>query len=418
MPRSNPSRKVVRLPVPRRRAPTNPVLGHCDDGDLELDLDCLMRTRLLVTAASGGGKSYALRRILEQTHQKVQQIVIDPEGELVTLAQKFDYLVLSADSEETPLRCATAGQLAQKLWKSGHSVILCLDAMEVEDMQGFVANFLRGLMATRKQDWHPLILAIDEAQLWAPQQDRSEAKKPMVDVAARGRKRGICPVVATQRLSMLHKGVVAQLQNHMIGLTTLDNDVERAAELLGIKQAKAAETLRDLESGEFLVYGPALGYDVRAVKVGPVQTQHGILGKFATGRRRRPMAKTKILNLVRELGTAPPAAGDAAAPAGEQDTRQKLAEFRRWVIAPLLADDAARGAIAQRCRQLDLTQMEVGTWRTLFKKRFQVADLQPVRVRQSMVDDVVRLSTLMLQDTAHHRSQKPAAAARPLRRAA
>lgn len=45
-----------------------------------------MDTRLLVQANSGGGKSWALWRFLEQTHGQVQHHVIDPEGEFATHA--------------------------------------------------------------------------------------------------------------------------------------------------------------------------------------------------------------------------------------------------------------------------------------------------------------------------------------------
>lgn len=405
MPSTKSDAKVVQLPVRRRRRAAGIILGTAEHGDVTLDLDRLMRTRMLVTAASGGGKSYALRRLLEQTHHKVQQIVIDPEGELVTLADKFAYLVLSADSDETPMRADTAGELAQELWKSGHSAILCLDAMEIEEMQEFVANFLRGLMATRKQDWSPLQVVIDEGQIFAPQQEKSEAKRPTVDIAARGRKRGICPIIATQRVSQLSKGVCAQLQNQLIGLTTLDNDVERAAEMLGIKQNKAAETLRALESGEFLAYGPALGYDVRPMKIGPVQTRHGVLGQFANARR-RPISRNKILNKVRKLGEAP-AVDDAAAaasrPSTKDETRRKVADFRRWVIAPLLSGHAGHGAAAERSRQLGISQTEISAWYRSFKDGYNVATLEPKRLTSGMVSDMVRLSTLMLQETAHQR---------------
>ncbi|HXK31143.1 MAG TPA: ATP-binding protein, partial [Candidatus Paceibacterota bacterium] len=39
-----------------------------------LNLDELIVSKLLVQANSGGGKSWLLRRILEQSHGKVQQI--------------------------------------------------------------------------------------------------------------------------------------------------------------------------------------------------------------------------------------------------------------------------------------------------------------------------------------------------------
>lgn len=404
MPTAN--RKVTPLrlatgSVKTRRAPASrrgPILGMAESGECAIDMDKLLQTRLFIQASPGGGKSFTLRRILEQTHQHIQQIVIDPEGELVTLADKFDYLVLAADSEETPLRTATAGQLAQRLWRSGHSAILCLEAMEVEEMQEFVAAFLRGLMSVRKEDWSPIVVAIDEGQLFAPQQDKAESKKPMLDVCARGRKRGICPVVATQRVSQIHKGVVGHLQNHCVGLTTLDIDLERAADLLGIKLGRATEVLRNLEPGEFLTYGPALGYTVHTVKVGPVQTRHGVLGRFSQ-RRRRPIAKTKILGVIKQLGSQ---ADVQQGSTTSEDPRQQIAEFRRWVIAPLLAKDSPRGAAAERCRRLDLTQLEVGRWLAVFKARYEIRDLVPKRVRESMLNDMVRLSTLRLQETAHH----------------
>lgn len=36
----------------------NIVVGQTDKGDLKLDLDVLLRTRLLIQANSGGGKSF------------------------------------------------------------------------------------------------------------------------------------------------------------------------------------------------------------------------------------------------------------------------------------------------------------------------------------------------------------------------
>jgi len=44
------------------------------------DLDTLIRTRLLLSGVVGG-KSWTTRRILEQSHGKVQHLVFDPEGE-------------------------------------------------------------------------------------------------------------------------------------------------------------------------------------------------------------------------------------------------------------------------------------------------------------------------------------------------
>src|SRR6266576_5828106 len=79
-----------------------------------LDLPTLLDTRLLVQANSGGGKSWLLRRLLEQSQGKVQQIVIDLEGEFATLREKYDY-ILAAKGGDTPADPRSAALLARKI---------------------------------------------------------------------------------------------------------------------------------------------------------------------------------------------------------------------------------------------------------------------------------------------------------------
>jgi len=56
-------------------------------------VQALIDTRALVQANSGGGKSYAIRKLLEKTHGKVHQIVFDIEGDFSSLREKFDYVL-------------------------------------------------------------------------------------------------------------------------------------------------------------------------------------------------------------------------------------------------------------------------------------------------------------------------------------
>ncbi len=75
------------------------VIGHNDQNkSVALDLDILIRTRLLVQANSGGGKSWLLRRFAEETFGKVPLIIIDPEGEFATLREKFGFDSIQAGS--------------------------------------------------------------------------------------------------------------------------------------------------------------------------------------------------------------------------------------------------------------------------------------------------------------------------------
>lgn len=256
-------------------------VGQSAAGPTMLDLGRLLATRLLIQAGSGGGKSWLLRRLIEQAYGKVRLIVFDPEGELITLAERFDFTVCAPDSQVAPIGPATGTAAARAIYLSGRSAIISLSEFDgLEEMQKFVADFCRELLRMPQEHWHHVLLAFDEAQLFAPQHDKAESKKALIDLARRGRKRGMCPVFASQRLSELSKGVAGQLENKLIGLTTLDLDIERAAEMLGMRAPMARQVLRRLPGGHFIAFGPALGYDLAETKVGPVLTRHGLLKAF------------------------------------------------------------------------------------------------------------------------------------------
>ena len=73
-------------------------MGHTSEGAAAgLDLEELLATRLLVQGNSGSGKSHLLRRLLEQSAPWVQQTIIDPEGDFVSLAERFGHLVIDAE---------------------------------------------------------------------------------------------------------------------------------------------------------------------------------------------------------------------------------------------------------------------------------------------------------------------------------
>src|SRR5438094_10539198 len=88
-----------------------------------IDLPTLIDTRLLVQANSGGGKSWLLRRLLEQSQGKVQQIVIDLEGEFATLREKYDYVLAGKDGD-TPAEPRSAYLLAKRLLELNVSTII------------------------------------------------------------------------------------------------------------------------------------------------------------------------------------------------------------------------------------------------------------------------------------------------------
>src|SRR3990167_862524 len=108
---------------------------------VKIDLPRLLESRLLIQANSGGGKSWAIRRILEQSHGKVQQIILDPEGEFSTLREKFDY-VLCAKDADVPAEPRSAALLARKLLELNVSAIVDLYELPPQERKRFVRLFL------------------------------------------------------------------------------------------------------------------------------------------------------------------------------------------------------------------------------------------------------------------------------------
>jgi hypothetical protein len=250
-------------------------MGHTTAGaPAALDLEELLATRLLVQGNSGSGKSHLLRRLLEQSAPWVQQAIIDPEGDFVSLAERFGHLVIDAE-DHTERGLQVAGERARI---HRVSTVINLEGLDAENQMRRAAAFLGGLFDAARDHWYPMLVVVDEAQLFAPAvavEVSDEARKlslgAMTNLMCRGRKRGLAGVIATQRLAKLAKNVAAEASNFLMGRTFLDIDMARAADLLGMER-RQADAFRDLERGQFMALGPALSRRPLGLRIGPTDT--------------------------------------------------------------------------------------------------------------------------------------------------
>lgn len=238
-----------------------------------IDLAELLATRLLVQGNSGSGKSHLLRRLLEQSAPLVQQAIIDPEGDFVSLADQFGHVVVDAECGEAELQ-----RVALRVRQHRVSVVLNLENLEADEQLRATAAFLGGLFDVDRSLWFPMLIVVDEAQLFAPVmagEASDEARRlslgAMTNLMCRGRKRGLAGVIATQRLAKLAKNVAAEASNFLMGRTFLDIDMQRAADLLGMDR-RQAEMFRDLERGQFVALGPALSKRPLPLRIGAVSS--------------------------------------------------------------------------------------------------------------------------------------------------
>ncbi len=328
-------------------------------GPAAMNLAELLATRLLVQGNSGSGKSHLLRRLLEQTGNLVQQAIIDPEGDFVSLAEAYSHLVIDA-AEHTEAALQAAGE---RMRVHRASVVLNLEGLDADLQMRRAAAFLGGMFDVPRAHWYPVLVVVDEAQLFAPaaagevsDEARRASLGAMTNLMCRGRKRGLAGVIATQRLAKLAKNVAAEASNFLMGRTFLDIDMARAADLLGMER-RQAEAFRDLDRGNFVALGPALCRRPMTIRVGSVETASRsagpVLEPFSPpteqvadlilaplpepeliARPRRPAAPPPP-DLITQLATHGEALADAGPQAEEIDPaerRQQLASLLREVL--------------------------------------------------------------------------------------
>ena len=197
------------------------------------------------------------------------------------------------------------------------------------------AAFLNGLFDAERDLWYPILVVVDEAQLFAPaaagdvsEEARKATLGAMANLMCRGRKRGLAGVIATQRLAKLAKNVAAEASNFLMGRTFLDIDMARAADLLGLER-RQAEMFRDLGRGRFVALGPALSRRPIEIRIGAVET-----GARSTSPKLLPMPETPpedVHELIfKAAGSEPPMPRPTRPPPQpQQSTAELLAQLIR-----------------------------------------------------------------------------------------
>jgi hypothetical protein len=316
-------------------------------GDVIVDLPTLVATRAVITGDSRSGKSRMVRQLLEQTHGRIPHLIIDPEGDFPTLREKFDYLLVGRGGE-LAADVATAGTLAQRIFKLRASAIFDLSDMKPKPQQEYVATVLEALMEIHQHEGHPTLVIVDEAQRFAAEKTSgSRSHDALWDVSGRGGKRGFSLIAITPRISDLSKQVAGGLQNRLIFRTTLDNDVERSGKMLGFRTVEQRGELLRLGRGECFAYGPAIGTGQQVYRVrGVAETKTTHIDVTRGARPAPPPAPTAIKALVAELREFEAEAKE------EKDRTEKIAaenaELRRRVEyfenlgapAPAIDEDA------------------------------------------------------------------------------
>lgn len=362
-------------------------IGQASGHPLYLNVDTFMRTRMLVQAASGQGKSHWLRRLVEELAKiGVQVFVIDHEGEFATLRKEFDFF-LAGEGGDLPIDVRTASVTARRFLEMRANCVFDLSdtfRLRPRDRHAWVKNFVGdGMMESPKSLWTPVVVIVDEAHKYMPESTESEASDAMISLATDGRKREFCMVAATQRLAKISKDGAAELLNKLIGGTSMGLDRKRAAEEMGVYGPDLRvfnDEIKTIERGMFWALGPAIAKERVLVKVGPTVTSAPARGSRAAA---PPPAPAKVKQMLVELGDLAKVA--EAKLQTEKDLRARIAELEKAARnAPKLQPITAKPA-AVRCKITDKELADaiepiikdhtdkIAIWITLFQENLKTS---------------------------------------------
>jgi hypothetical protein len=384
------------------------IIGQIIAGEkLELDLPTLVDTRLLIQANSGGGKSWLLRLIAERAG--IQTIVLDNEGEFASLREAVDVLLVGAGGE-LPANPRHAALLARRLLEYKVSAVVDLYELKLAERRCFVKLFLESLIHLPRDLWRPTLVILDEAHIYCPERGSGEAEstEAVISLMSQGRKRGYAGIIATQRLSKLHKDAAAEANNVIIGRTWLDADQVRAGDALGLSKADRLK-LRDVGQGEFYAFGPALGQPgVVRFRSDKVRTTHPRPGQrhLLTA----PAPSRAIRGVLAKFGDLPHEVEEEIR--GLDEARRRIAELERQIkhhkgasaaqqIDPLAIQRAVKSAVERERaawqRKLEqgsvrfrhMTAALASTGQSLEKVKVLLEDIKREWPRQSSVVNAV-----------------------------
>ena len=235
--------------------------------EVSLVLDEVRGLQIAVLGVSGSGKSQTVRRFVEQINgHKVACSIIDIENEYCGLKEIGQFVLAGpqVDCGRIKIDIPLTGEasyyaLARRAYRDNMSVVLLLQELDDDVRKIYLNAYLKGLFDegrdpdTRKT--HALV--IEEAHEYCPQVgiDKKDALRvSLLRIAKRGRKRGIWPVVISQRPANIDKDFLTQSRIFLLHFVTYPNDVAIYKTLVSehLTGEEAGTHLRHMVAGDVI----------------------------------------------------------------------------------------------------------------------------------------------------------------------
>lgn len=373
-----------------------------------LPLEIVTQT-IAILAKRRAGKSYTMRKFVEQLLTCVQQIVlVDPKGDQWGIRSSadgkhagFPIVILGGEHGDAPLE-PSAGEVVAKLVVHEHvSVLLDLSFFRKHEVATFMAAFLENIYRLKAQEAYrtPMMLVIDEADAIAPQKPQKGEERMLgaaEDIVRRGGQRGIGCALITQRSAVLNKNVLTQAQMLIVLRTIAPQDLAAMKAWIDVhgtvEQGKELmDSLPSLPTGDAWFWSPgwptAEGIFKRA-HVLPIET-------FDSGATPKPGEKPVV---PKNLADVDLEALKKQMAATIEKAKQEDPKLLRKEIARLTAEVAKKQpAPVEHVVRTEIKKIEVPAIGKRSLARLEKA-IAGVRVMVKKADDL-RNATLVASDT-------------------
>jgi len=193
-----------------------------------------------------------------------------------------------------------------------------------------VKELLNAQASIKSADQEPLscLLALDETQIWTPQNAPSyldpKTAKDLLDtitiVATRGRKYGVVPFLATQRIPKVHKDVIAGCETRILGKADLDNDIARYREYVS-REVISDQGIRSLGQGRMVV---CMNGKRLIVQFNNRASKHKSHTPHLTGALNNPVSRIPAEILAASAAASRPVAAAPVAPYGARQPETRM----------------------------------------------------------------------------------------------
>lgn len=228
--------------------------------DLPLSIHDLVSQVVVVMGRRRTGKSHTIGVLLEQLcEQDFPFAVIDPEGEFYSLRARYPVLIVGK-AKRAPIDCAVSIEQAKALACWAHTqkqqLVVDISGYDSQEQTQFVRRFCDGVWEASNEA-NParcFALILDEAHMFFPEHNKTEASDTIDNIVLRGGKWGITVVLGTQRSARISKTAITQQGIALLHLADQKLDLDAYEAMLPVDwtRARIADTMQTFKQGTVL----------------------------------------------------------------------------------------------------------------------------------------------------------------------